>query len=211
MKMNENPLDIKSLPEQLFFRIKQKILSGEIKGGSKIAEEKLAADFGVSRTPIREALRRLDEYGLIAIRPRRFAEVLQMTHEEVAHLTAVRIALERLAVELFIRKALKDDITALGEAAEACRKCESETDVGGFYEKDSYFHLEIAGRSGNPFLYGALEKLDAKVQLSRLVKPLNPQNIKAAMDEHEEILYLIETRDAALAAEKMEIHISNNL
>jgi len=209
--MIENSIEIKSLPEQLFFRIKQKILSGEIKGGSKIAEEKLASDFGVSRTPVREALRRLEEYGLIAIRPRRFAEVLMMTPEEVAHLTAVRIALERLAVDLFMKKAVPEDIAALREAAEACRKCESEMDVGGFYEKDSRFHLEIAGRSGNPFLYGALEKLDAKVQLSRLVKPMDRANISAATAEHGEILYVIESRDAALAAEKMEIHISNNL
>lgn len=209
--MHNNTIDIKSLPEQIFYSIKKMILSGTLKGGARISEEKIAGDFGVSRTPIREALRRLEEYGLITIEPRRYAEVLKMSHDEVEQLTVVRIALEKLALSLFLSGAAEKGLDSLRETANACRLEGEKGDIGAFYEKDSLFHLEIARRSGNPFLYQAMEKLDAKVQLSRLVKPMDLAGVKAAMAEHEEILAAAAARDAGNALEKMETHITNNL
>ncbi|MDO8944225.1 MAG: GntR family transcriptional regulator, partial [Desulfobacterales bacterium] len=71
-----------SLSEQVYHYIKRLILSGEIRGGEKIPEEKVAQRFGVSRTPIREALSRLEEYGLIQIKPRSYAEVVALEPHE---------------------------------------------------------------------------------------------------------------------------------
>jgi len=200
-----------SLSHQIFIQVKRMILSGQLRGRERIPEEKIAADFGVSRTPIREALRRLEEYGLIRIQPRCFAEVLSMTPAEVAQLTLVRIALEKLSLELFLARAGEEDIAAIRQFADACRKFEGEGDFGGFYDNDSQFHLEIARRSGNPFLFEAMEKLDAKVQLSRLVKPMDLKDIRAANQEHEALLSVMADKNSINALHIMETHIRNNL
>ncbi len=200
-----------TLPEQVFTRIKKMILSGELKGGDKIPEIRIAEELGVSRTPIREALRKLDEYGLISIKPRRFAEVLNMTHDEVVELTLIRVHLEKLAVALFIERSTPDDIIALKALVTESKQLFDSKDIGGFYEKDSQFHIEIAHRSRNPFISMVMEKLDAKVQLSRLVKPLNESDILGALREHEQLVDYLNEKNAVLAIDFIEKHINNNL
>src|SRR3989339_602164 len=128
-------LEILSLPDQLFRSIKRMILSGELKGGDRIPEVAIAQRFGVSRTPIREALRKLVEYGLVVIRPRCRAEVLKMTPEEVKELSQVRITLEVLAMKLLVERTKEEDLAALRILAEECAAFAQTGDFGGFYEK----------------------------------------------------------------------------
>ncbi|MBL8028731.1 MAG: GntR family transcriptional regulator [Fibrobacteres bacterium] len=208
---NSNAVKLDTLPDQVFLRIKKMILSGELKGGDRIPEVRIAQEFGVSRTPIREALRKLDEYGLISIKPRRYAEVLQMSHDEVVELTIVRLHLERLAVKLFSERATDDDIAALGNLLADCHTTFDKGDIGGFYEKDSQFHIEIAKRTGNSFLVIAMESLDAKVQLSRLVKPLNTEEVRSALAEHDELFAILKSKDIQAAQKHIEKHINSNL
>jgi DNA-binding GntR family transcriptional regulator len=206
-----NLVKLDTLPDQVFLRIKKMILSGELKGGDRIPEVKIAQEFGVSRTPIREALRKLDEYGLISIKPRRFAEVLQMTHDEVVELTIVRIHLEKLAIKLFAERCTDEDIEAVRAVVAECHEFLDHGDIGGFYDKDSQFHLEIARRAKNPFLVIALERLDAKVQLSRLVKPLNEKEVRSALAEHDTLFEYMKKRDVNALLVHIEQHINNNL
>jgi DNA-binding GntR family transcriptional regulator len=206
-----NAVKLDTLPDQVFLRIKKMILSGELKGGDRIPEVKIAQEFGVSRTPIREALRKLDEYGLISIKPRRYAEVLQMTHDEVVELTIVRLHLEKLAVKLFIERCTSVDIAALEVVIAECHQYLDNGDVGGFYEKDSQFHIEIARRTRNHFLVITMQSLDAKIQLSRLVKPLNEKEIRSALTEHDNLFDLLKNKDIEAAQRYIEQHINNNL
>jgi GntR family transcriptional regulator, rspAB operon transcriptional repressor len=201
----------KSLPDQIFHTIKRMILSGQLKGGERIPEMGIADDFGVSRTPIREALRKLEEYGLITIKPRKYAEVLKMDREEVLDLTMVRVELERLAIRLFVERSGADDLAMINKLASECEALVGQADIAGFYEKDSLFHLEIAKRAKNQFLYDSLVKLDAKVQLSRLVKPLNKTEIQSAIKEHHAILKALTSKKTGEAEKCMEQHIQNNL
>ena len=207
----EQTIEIKSLPEQIFSSIKKRILSGELKGGERIPEVGISQDFGVSRTPVREALRRLEEYGLVRIERRRYAEVLKMTPAEVGQITLVRIQIEKLAAGRFIERAADGDLNAVRGIAGECRRLSEDGDAGGFYEKDSQFHLEIARRAGNPFLYDLLVRIDAKVQLSRLVKSLDLRDIADAVEEHEAILSALAVKDAGRAGETITSHIKNNL
>lgn len=214
MSPNRNAVDqvqYQSLPDQVFRTIKRMILSGELKGGERIPELRIAAETGVSRTPIREALRRLGEYGLISIKPRCYAEVLKMTKDEVKDLTRVRVALETLAVRIFVERATPEARAWLKALSDECAASAKTKDIASFYEKDSQFHLEIAHAGGNAFLYDQMVRMDAKVQLSRLVKPLNLRDIQDALAEHALILTALKSGDAADAEKQITLHINNNL
>ena len=156
-----------SLSEQVYHYIKRLILSGEISGGEKIPEEKVAQQFGVSRTPIREALKRLEEYGLIRIKPRSYATVVALEPQEAEQIACIRAQLEILSVGLLSECATDTDFRELEVLADECNRLIRAGDVGGLFEKDSLLHLEISRRTGNRHLFEIVEKLDAKVQLLR--------------------------------------------
>jgi len=109
-----------SLSEQVYHYIKRLILSGEIRGGEKIPEEKVAQQFGVSRTPIRGALHRLEEYGLIQIKPRSYAVVVALEPQEAGPLAMIRSQLETLAVSLLTDCGTEHDVKDLGQLAKEC-------------------------------------------------------------------------------------------
>ncbi|MFW5485073.1 MAG: GntR family transcriptional regulator, partial [Spirochaetaceae bacterium JB067] len=99
-----------SLSDKVYTIIKQQILSGELKGGTLLSEEAFAEQFGVSRTPIREALRRLNEYGLVKLKPHSQAVVHKVDEKEFADITRLRITLETLVVESLLKLRAKDYI-----------------------------------------------------------------------------------------------------
>ncbi len=136
----------RSLATQLYESIKTMILRGELKGGDRIPEETLAKQFGVSRTPIREAIRRLDEYGIIKLIPRSYAEVISITEEEANDVILVRRELETLAIKILVEKINKNDITALKRLSSICKKEFKANHPAKVFESDSSFHLEIALR-----------------------------------------------------------------
>lgn len=200
-----------SLSEQVYHYIKRLILSGEIRGGEKIPEEKVAQQFGVSRTPIREALSRLEEYGLIQIKPRSYAVVVALEPREAGQLAVIRSQLETLAVSLLTDCGTEQDFQELELLAQECNALIAEGDIAATFEKDSLLHLEIARRTGNRHLYGICEKLDAKVQLLRLVLQLPLEKLKLYVNHHDEIIHAMKTRDKDLAVARMKHHILNQL
>ncbi len=200
-----------SLSEQVYHYIKRLILSGEIRGGEKIPEEKVAQQFGVSRTPIREALSRLEEYGLIQIKPRSYAVVVALEPREAGQLAVIRSQLETLAVSLLTDCGTEQDFQELELLAQECNALIAEGDIAATFEKDSLLHLEIARRTGNRHLYGICEKLDAKVQLLRLVLQLPLEKLKLYVKHHDEIIHAMKKRDKDLAVARMKHHILNQL
>jgi len=200
-----------SLSEQVYHYIKRLILSGEIRGGEKIPEEKVAQQFGVSRTPIRGALHRLEEYGLIQIKPRSYAVVVALEPQEAGPLAMIRSQLETLAVSLLTDCGTEQDFKELGLLAQECNALIAEGDIAAAFEKDSLLHLEIARRAGNRHLYEICEKLDAKVQLLRLVLRLPLEKLKLYIQHHDEIINAMKRRDKESAVALMKHHILNQL
>lgn len=213
MDTNKNIYEIQrqSLSEQVYRYIKRLILSGEIRGGEKIPEEKVARQFGVSRTPIREALKRLEEYGLIYLKPRSYATVIALKPHEAGQIACIRSQLETLAVSLLTECATEADFKELKTMAAECDKLIGNGDVGDLFEKDSLLHLEIAKRTGNRHLYEIVEKLDAKVQLLRLIIRLPLDKLTSYVGQHSEIIKAMETRDKDAAEAMMRKHILNQL
>ncbi len=200
-----------SLSDQAYHYIKRLILSGEIRGGERIPEEKVAQRFGVSRTPIREALNRLEEYGLVRIKPRSYAEVVELKPHEAGQLAVIRSQLETLTVSLLADCGTKEDFKDLDLLAKECNALIAEGDIAATFERDSQLHLEISRRTGNSHLYEICEKLDAKLQLLRLVLKIPLGKLKVYVKQHDEIIDAMRRRDKELAIRLMKHHIMNQL
>ena len=204
-------IERQSLAEQVYHYIKQMILSGELQGGEKIPEEKIAGQFGVSRTPIREALRRLDEYGLVYLKPRSYAIVVELDPREAERVSLVRAQLESLSVSLLTDCATAEDLEVLEQLATECDEYLTTGDVANTFEKDSQFHLEIAKCTQNRHLLEIFEKIDAKVQLLRLVLHLPIENLKSFIAQHHPIIQCIKQHDKDAAETLMRTHIIDQL
>ncbi len=200
-----------SLSDQVYYYIKRLILSGAIRGGERIPEEKVAQKFGVSRTPVREALNRLEEYGLIQIKPRSYAMVVALDPGEADQLAIIRAQIELLAVSLLTDCGTEEDFRELDLLAQECNALIAEGDIATTFEKDSLLHLEIARRTGNPHLYEICEKMDAKIQLLRLVLKLPLEKLKLYVKHHDAIISAMKMRDKELAVTLMRRHIMNQL
>jgi DNA-binding GntR family transcriptional regulator len=147
------------LGRQVYEHLLQRIFSGELAPGTMLREGELAAKLGVSRTPIREALGRLAEYGVVESRPNHGAVVRRLGRDELIHLHQVREALEGMAIELACGKLTDADFARLDALAETARDPSSPGYLGTCDEFDVGLHQLIAERSGNPILAREIRKL----------------------------------------------------
>ena len=180
-----------NLSDEIYNLLKAQILSGKLKGGGKIPEETLAKQFGVSRTPIREAVRRLSEYGLVQIKPRCYAEVATITEKEASDIAYVRIHLECLAIDLITPQSLEKNIRNLARCAAECQFALDVGDRGLSFEHDSMFHTELIRTSENQALIYLYEHLGAKIQQLRLNQNLYGIALKDYTIQHEKIMSLL--------------------
>lgn len=200
-----------SLSDRVYVYIKSLILSGELGAGERVPEAQVAQRFGVSRTPIREALKRLEEYGLITVKPRSYAEVVTLDPNEAGEISAVRAALEVLAAGLLAERGNDEDYDAVAALAGECDAALAEGDIGKTFEKDSALHLEIAKRSRNRHLYDHMAKLDAKIQLLRLVLHLPTKQLHRFIKHHKELIKALRAHDVKKSRQIMEQHIVDQL
>jgi DNA-binding GntR family transcriptional regulator len=210
--MNTEPvvtIERASLADQLFFHIKKMILTQQLKGGESIPEEKIAKTFGVSRTPIRETLRRLEKYGLVKLNPGYQATVVKISPQETKYIGEVRTVLETLAVRKLAKKAAREDIDHLTALADKCVQDTQNGDLGEAYERDGLFHLEIAKRCGNPYIYSILKTIDAKLHLIRIISCSNLKVMSEDIKIHYQIIHAIAGRDPGIAAQLIKKHIKN--
>ncbi|PIE35748.1 hypothetical protein CSA56_02965 [candidate division KSB3 bacterium] len=204
-------IERQNLAEQVYSYIKRLILSGDLKGGENILEDKIAEQFGISRTPVREAFQRLDEYGLIELKPRSYAVVITLALHEAEHITRVRAQLETLSVELLTECGTPEDFDVLKELAQECNNLLSESDIPNEFEADMHFHLEIAKRTGNRHLYDLLEKISDKVQLLRLEFHLPLEFLKTCVGQHTAIVEMMRQGKKEAAISLMKKHTINQL
>jgi DNA-binding GntR family transcriptional regulator len=201
-------LERKSLTDQLFIHIKKMILSQELKCGESIPEEKIAKLFGVSRTPIRETLRKLEKYGLVKITPRSQAKVIEIVPEEVQYIGEVRSVMETLAARILAKKAGTEDIESLEEIAKECANAAKIGNSGEAFEADGLFHLEIAKCCGNPYIYSILKNLEAKIQLIRIMY-CSPKVMISDIRIHSQIIEAIANHDSKKTSSLMQKHIGD--
>jgi DNA-binding GntR family transcriptional regulator len=152
-------VQVRTLGRQVYEHLLRQFFSGELAPGTALREGELAAKLGVSRTPIREALGRLSEYGVVESRPNHVAIVRRLGRDELIHLHQVREALEGMAIELACGKLTDADFARLDALAEAARDPSAPQYFRMSDELDVGLHQLIADRSGNPILAREIRRL----------------------------------------------------
>jgi DNA-binding GntR family transcriptional regulator len=201
-------IEQRSIAQQVHDHTKHMILAGELHGGQRIAEEHIAERFGISRTPVREALKQLESYGLVRYKNRSYVEVVSLDGEnEARKIARVRAEVEGLAVRLLAEKGVTDeDCRVLWNLVEETERAASGSDLGEAFEADSRLHLEFARRANNRYLYDILERLDAKVQLCRIARCLTVEKVARDIDAHRLIVEAVCDGDSDRASELMKAH-----
>ena len=198
------------LRDVVFNTLRQAILRGELKPGERLMEVQLANKLGVSRTPIREAIRKLELEGLVLMIPRKGAEVADITEKSLMDVLEVRKALEELAVQLCCDKITGKEIEELHRAADDFRRIlKTSDDVTEIAEADVRFHDIIYLATGNQKLIQILNNLREQMYRYRVecIKRKESQPILIA--EHEEIIRRIENKEKKEAADIVCRHIDN--
>lgn len=195
------------LRDVVFNTLRKAILKGELKPGERLMEIQLANRLGVSRTPIREAIRKLELEGLVVMIPRRGAEVARITESDLKDVLEVRGSLEKLAIELACDRMTRERLVDLKAALEAFRTALKGTDVTVIAEQDVAFHDVIFEATCNKRLIQILNNLREQIYRYRVEYLKDFSSHPRLLKEHEEIVEAIEKKDKKKAAELIISHI----
>lgn len=199
------------LRDVVFNTLRQAILRGELKPGERLMEIQLANKLGVSRTPIREAIRKLELEGLVLMIPRRGAEVAQITEKSLRDVLEVRRALEELAVQLACLRMTPEGVTKLKYAATEFENVLGDEDITVVAEADVAFHDVIYLATDNERLISLLNNFREQMYRYRVEYLKKKEFHKKLLKEHQEIIRAIENGEAELATKITSEHIENQV
>ena len=197
------------LRDVVFNTLRQAILKGELKPGERLMEIDLAEKLGVSRTPIREAMRKLELEGLVVMIPRRGAQVANITEKDLNDVLEVRIALENVAIEKACTRMSKEDMGRLWLAAKEFERTMAEGNLVRLAEADVAFHEIIYRASDNKRLNQVLNNLREQIYRYRVEYLKEEETRNVLVKEHEELTKAIRQRDVKKAQEISFRHIEN--
>lgn len=199
------------LRDVVFNTLREAILRGELKPGERLMEIQLANKLGVSRTPIREAIRKLELEGLVLMIPRKGAEVAQITEKSLRDVLEVRRALENLAVQLACLMMSPQTLADLKAAARAFEEILGGEDVTAVAEADVAFHDVIYMATDNQRLISLLNNLREQMYRYRVEYLKKKECHKQLLWEHQEIIRAIEAGEIDVATKITEQHIDNQV
>ena len=188
--------------------LEQRIVEGELGNGKRLDETELSSFYGVSRTPVREALQRLAESGLAEHLPRRGTFVRSPSLSQLVEMFEVMAELECMAIRLAARRATADDIDALEKDNETCRAAVAANDTKKYYEVNARLHGRIYQMSGNGFLASEARSLHDRLRPFRRLQLRVRGRMEESMAEHDIILAALRDGDADRAMETMKKHIT---
>ena len=197
------------LRDVVFNTLREAILKGDLKPGERLMELQLAEQLGVSRTPIREAIRMLEQEGLAVTMPRRGAEVAKMTMKDMEDVLEIREALDELAARLACHRITEEQLGRLKEAKAAFDQCTVSHDVKTIAEADVAFHDVIYEATCNPKLVSLLNNLREQIYRYRVEYIKDEKNHPRLKKEHEAIYKAICNRNPAEAAQATDVHVYN--
>lgn len=197
------------LRDVVFNTLRQAILKGELKPGERLMEIALAERLGVSRTPIREAMRKLELEGLVVMIPRRGAQVANITEKDLNDVLEVRIALENVAIEKACKLMSEEEMGRLWLAAKEFERTMAEGNLVRLAEADVAFHEIIYKASDNVRLNQVLNNLREQIYRYRVEYLKEEETRNVLVKEHEELTRAIRQRDVELAQKISFQHIEN--
>lgn len=206
---SNSPLQIQSVVDQVYVAVRSRILSGELTGGSRLLQASLADELGVSRTPLREALRRLSTEGLVALEANRGATVALHSLDDMLHAWRARLTFEPAAARLAADVREPAALERMSESIARQRRVAG--DVTASFAVNREFHVALVAATANPHLAQFAEML----WLTRIGAPIfagqaaeHPDEIQRWADDHDGILAAVAGGRAALAERLTREHIA---
>lgn len=206
---NINMQEHKPLRELVYEELRMLIMTGKIRPGTRMMEIDLADSMGVSRTPVREAIRQLEKDNLVTIEPRKGAYVSDISADDLENMLIVREPLEGLATFLATENMNDDDIEKVKEVNAEYEEALKSGDQEKMIQTDMLFHNLITQGSGNPYLINILFNLQEQVLRFRYVYFKSIKRAEDVVNEHRRILTNIETRNSEEARRYSIEHINN--
>ncbi|MDV2582172.1 GntR family transcriptional regulator [Alkalibacillus haloalkaliphilus] len=198
-----------TLTEQAYRVIKQAIINNEFEPDEVLAEEHLAEDLGISRTPIKAALKQLEFDGLVDLKTGRKARVSKISLNDLNDIQVLRESLETLATRLAAKKVEEQQLVKLEGICAQQRQAIVEDDYSKFIELDNDFHFEIADISGNEQLKKYIVNLSHQVQRFLILSDTLQGSAAGAVDEHLQIIEALRNKNPIKAEEQMLLHVQN--
>jgi DNA-binding GntR family transcriptional regulator len=199
-----------SLADQVYALLWQRIEKGILSPGARLVEEELSRELGISKTPLRMALHRLQQDGVVRILPRRGIYVTDLTPEEILEVIDLREALEGLAVRRAAERATAEFVKELRACFQGFRPEELESRKRAYAAADHQFHILLVRASGNRQLIRMMDLLNIRIQMYRLrTVALNRRNAVLVHREHLEIIEAVDHRDGERAECQIRAHIRN--
>lgn len=199
----------KPLRELVFETLREAIIDGELPPGERLMEIQVAEELGVSRTPVREAIRKLELEGLVAMIPRKGAYVAGLSMKDVIEVFEIRAALEGLAASLAAERATDEELEDLERQLVRTTNLIDASDLNGMVEIDTDFHSLLYTVSRNNRLAQIINNLREQIQRFRQTSLSFPGRMKEALEEHREIVEAVSSRDPELARRLAQEHIEN--
>ena len=207
--MHSEPIVRRSLHDEVASRVRDMIIEGALEPGARINETQLCQTLGVSRTPLREALKTLASEGLIELVAARGGVVRKFTPKDVRDMLDVLAVLESFAARLACKEAGDDQIAelrALHDRMVAFFKAKNRLE---YYKLNQDFHSGVLRLSGNAALQSAHLAIQSRLKRIRYIGNSEPRKWKDAMSEHEEMIRRLEARDAEGLAKILSLHMEH--
>ncbi len=204
---DHTPITRRSLHDELLTRLRTLVIDGALPPGSKIPERLLCERFGVSRTPLREALKVLAAEGLVDLCPNRGASVAQISLDDLEEWFPVMAALEQLSGELSCRSITDAEIKQIRLYHDDMREQHRRRNLNAYFALNRKIHDAILAGARNSVLSTHYHKISQQIRRARLSANLSNEQWDRAMAEHEDIILLLEARDAEGLSQKLSEHI----
>lgn len=205
--MNMTRIAPTALYQEVAERLRQRIFNHELTPGTWIDEQKLAEQYGISRTPLREALKVLASEGVVELKPRRGCYVTEISRQDMDDIFPLMAMLEgRCALEA-VRRAKPADIRALKAIHERLEVAAKEGRIDAFFEANQEFHRLIQELANNRWLLSVIQDLRKVLKLSRLHSLSLEGRLQQSLEEHRVIMAAFEGNDAERAEKHMQDHL----
>ncbi len=204
MRRAQSKAEERGASSPIYAGLRAKILNGELTGGTPLRQDEIARQFGVSKIPVREALRQLESEGLVEFRPRRGAIVREIPDSEVLELIDVRLALECRALELSIPQMIESDFQLAEEIHE---EYAAESDRERWSELNLRFHHSILEPCGNHTLLTLLSDIEQRMGAATRLRVTRVSGLDRPLREHETILMACKAGDVDAAVAGLRGHI----
>lgn len=192
---------------QVADRLRDQIYQRELTPGDAIDEMALCERFGISRTPLREALKVLNSEGLIELIPRRGSFVRSMEIEELNELFPVMAVLEGLCAREAVENCAAQDLQQLEKMHEKLETFAEQGNIGSYYEQNFVFHQAVQDLSGNKWLQRVIGDLRKVLRLARHMQLTIPGRLEASLEEHRQIMEAFKKHAPDMADQNMQNHL----